>query len=423
MARTLTPQDAYALMNALVHQATGQTSLTATDTSSFVSAGETVLATGMENSLNAFATVLGKTLIAVRSLTAKLQIINAINSGVYTNRLRKISFYSKDAQAAGDWNTNLYTNFADGYDNGSNGGASTASMWEQSLPVPLEMYFGGSSVWDEELTVLENQYAYAFRDESEFLKVAAGIMTQKMNDIEKTKEAFNRMVLLNKIAAVYDMRSYNNGAAIDLIAGFNAEMGTTYTRAVVLQSHMQEFLQYFTATFKHISDMMTYDSLSYHWSPDKTVGGVQYYLPRHTPKANQRAILYNPFFLKAKAEVFSEIFNPQYLEDGAKYETVEFWQAIGAGPAINVTPAVTDADSTSPTYGTQIQGNATSLDYVLGVLYDEDALMTDFQFESANVTSLEARKRYRNYFWHFKKGAINDPTENFIVFYLGAGGP
>lgn len=423
MARTLTPQDAYALMNALVHQATGQASLTATDTSSFVSAGETVLATGIENTLNSFAIVLGRTLIGVRPLEAKLQIINALNTGEYTSRLRKISFYAKDAQAAGDWNTDLYTNFAMGYDNGSNGGSSTASMWEQNLPVPLEMYFGGQSVWDESLTVLENQWANAFRSEDEFLKVASGIMTQRMNDIEKTKEAFNRMVLLNKIAAVYDMRSYNNGAAIDLIAGFNASVGQTYTRQVVLQQHFQEFLQYFTATFKHLSDLMTYDSLNYHWSPTKTISGVSYYLPRHTPKANQRAILYNPFFLDAKAKVFSEIFNPQYLEDGAKYETVEFWQSIGSGAAVSVTPAVTDADSTSPTYGTQIQGNAVALDYVLGVLYDEDALMTDFQFEGANVTPIEARKRYRNMFWHFSRNAINDPTENFIVLYLGAGGP
>ena len=423
MPRTLTPKDAYSLMNALVKQATGNASLTVTNTSDFVSAGETVLATGYENTLNALATVIGRTFVAVRPYSAKLNILNAISTEGFTNRMRKISFYERYAEPSGDWNTDLYTNLATGYDNGQNGGASTASMWEQNQPMPLEMYFGGQSVWEESTTIYENQYKNAFRSESEFLAVVEGIMTKKANDIEKTKEAFNRMCLLNKIAAGLDTTSYNNGAAVDLIAGFNAEKGTTYTRAVVLQSHMQEFLQYFTALFKTLAKKLTDDTINYHWEVPKTVGADTFVITRQTPADRQRAIFYDPFFTKAKAEVFSEIFNPQYLEGGAKYETVNYWQAVNAGPAISVTPAITDMDSTSPTFGTQIAGSNVAEDYILGVLYDEDALMIDYQFESANTTPLEARKRYRNMFWHFSKNAINDPTENFIVFFLGAGGP
>ncbi len=121
MARTLTPLDAHAIMNALVAQATGQASITATDMSSFVAAGELVLATGMENTLNALALVLGRTLMAVRPYGAKLGMINALNTGAYSHRLRKISFYSREALPAGDWNTDLYNNLVTGYDNGSNG--------------------------------------------------------------------------------------------------------------------------------------------------------------------------------------------------------------------------------------------------------------------------------------------------------------
>ena len=52
MARVLTPQDGYVIMNDLVKQATGQENIKVTDLSSFVSAGEKVLATGMENVFN-----------------------------------------------------------------------------------------------------------------------------------------------------------------------------------------------------------------------------------------------------------------------------------------------------------------------------------------------------------------------------------
>ena len=175
MARTLTPQDAYAIMNELVHEATGASSLSAVDTSSFVSCGETVLATGMENTLNALSLVLGRTLMAVRPYSGKLNIINAIDTGAYSHRLRKISFYSRDALPAGDWNTNLYANLYDGYDNGTNGATgstpatnSTPSMWIQNQPVPLEVNFAGSSVWQDSTTVYEYQVKQAFRDEASF---------------------------------------------------------------------------------------------------------------------------------------------------------------------------------------------------------------------------------------------------------------
>ena len=52
MARSFTVKDGRALMTALVKQATGQSNVAVVDGSSFVSAGELVLATGMENTLN-----------------------------------------------------------------------------------------------------------------------------------------------------------------------------------------------------------------------------------------------------------------------------------------------------------------------------------------------------------------------------------
>ena len=108
MARSLTPTDAYALINLMVKEATGQdATIQAVDTSSFVSVGETLLRTGTENTLNAISVVLGRTFAAVRPYKAKLMIINALNSGLFTSRVRKISYYSREAEASGAFNTNL----------------------------------------------------------------------------------------------------------------------------------------------------------------------------------------------------------------------------------------------------------------------------------------------------------------------------
>lgn len=421
MARTLTPVDAHAIMNELVQEATGQKSITAVDTSSFVSAGEMVLATGVENTLNALSLVLGRTLMAVRPYEAKLKLINALDTGAYTHRLRKISFYSKDALPAGDWNTDLYTNFAEGYDNGTNGATgstpptnSTSDQYTQLRAIPLEISFGGSSVWQDGITFYEYQIKQAFRDETSFNQFVSGFLTEKGNDIESQKEAFNRMTLLNRIAGAVDMNA--NGAIINLTKAFNDyyDLATPYTTAELLTTHFTEFLEFFVAEFKIISDRLTYRTADYHSAP--TISG--HHLLRHTPKSKQRCIMFNPFFIKAEAMIKPAIFNPQYLDIGTQFETVDFWQSPSSPSEIDITPAITDFDSTSPTYKTQIAGSNVNLDYLLGVLYDEDAVMTDFQMEYVRTSALEARKGYRTQWYGMARNSISDYTENFVVFYM-----
>lgn len=415
--RTLTPLDCYALINAIAEEATGQKStVQAVNTSTFVSVGESILRTGTENTLNAIGLVLGRTFMAVRPYEAKLRIFNTLNSGLYANRMRKISFYSRPAQASGAFNTNLYTNHAMGYDNGNNSGVSLPTMWEQNQPVPMEFNFGGRSVWDDSTTIYEDQLQVAFRSESDFAAFMGGVMTEKGNDIEVQKESFNRALMLNYIGGIYDMNSVANGA-IDMALAFNTDNNTSYTRQDLLTTHFKEFLEYTVAKIKKLSNILTYRDLGYHWSPSKTVGGVTYELLRHTPKAKQKLVMYRPFWIDAEAKVLPEIFNDQYLKP-ENYEGVDFWQNINEPTKVDITPAI--PDTSDPT--TQIAGSRVQLDYVLGILFDEDAAMVDYQLDASYSTPIEARKRYRNLWWHFAKNAINDFTEKGVLLYIGAGG-
>ena len=418
MARTLTARDCHALMNLLVKEATGQDAqIQVVDSSTFVSAGESVLATGTENVLNALSLVLGRTFMAVRPYNAKLALINAINTGEYTHRMRKISFYSREAQASGDWNTQLYTNLADGFTNGQNidnGTAqSTKSMWEQNQPVPLEMNFAGSSVWEDSTTIYEYQLQQAFRSEDEFGQFVAGIMTERGNDIESQKEAFNRMTLLNFMAGVYDLNQ--SGSVVNLTSAFNTEFGTNYTSAQLRTTYLKEFCMFLSAKIKIDSDMLTNRSKKAHWAPAKE----GYALLRHTPKDRQRLMLYNPLLIKTQAYVFPELFNEQYLKM-ENYEGVMFWQNENDPSAIKVTPAIPD---TTGLTGVQTAGDTVTLDYVVGMLYDVDALMVDYQLDNSAVTPLEARKHYRNMWWSFAKNAICDFTENAIIYIMADPAP
>ena len=419
MARTLTPQDAHSLINLMVKEATGQdATIQAVDTSSFVSVGEQLLAAGTENVLNTLGLVLGRTMVAVRPYNAKLRIMNPVGSGMYANRLRKISYYSRESEASGAFNTQLFTNLAMGKDNGENpsGGTPTAteSMWKQNQPVPLEMNFGGSSTWQDSTTVYEDQLKAAFRDEASFNQFVAGIMIEKGNDIESQKEAFNRAALLNYIGALVNF--YNDGCTIvNLTYEFNQKYGTSYTSAQLRTTYLKDFTEFLVSTVKGYMAKLQIRQAGNHWSPAKTIGADSYTLMRHTPLDKQRLIMYAPLFRDVEAMVLPEIFNTEYLDIGKQYEGVEFWQNINAGAAVSVTPAI--PNKTTPASG-QIQGSAVSLDYVVGLLYDEDALMVDYQLESALSSPVEARKRYRNIWWTFAQNIINDITENAVLFIM-----
>ena len=423
MARSLTPQDYYALMNALVAEATGQSDISVTDLSSFVSAGETVLATGKENTLNALSLVLGRTMIATRPYKAKLSSVQAIDTGDYSHRLRKISFFSRKALPAGDWNTdvapeNLFQGKTNAQDT-SSGHESVKSMWVQNQPQALEMNFAGQSVWDESTSVYEYQLKQAFRDPAVFADFVAGIMTEKANDIESEKEAFNRVAILNKIGDIY----LNGSAAqkVNLTYAYNQRFGTAYTTAQLLSTYLESFLKFFVSTFKLASDRMTERSVLFHKDITKSVANPEtgvsetLHILRHTPKADQKALLYNPLFVESQAWVLPSIFNPEYLSI-ENYEGVDFWQSNydeDARPAVNIYPAYYDTSD-----GTQKKGDQVNLPYVVGLLFDRDAILTDFQMEGSATSPLEARKRYYNIWWHFSKNAINDPTENAVLFYM-----
>lgn len=418
MARTLTPVDACALMTLLVKEATGQTSVTNVDSSNFVSVGETVLAAGTENVLNSLSLVLGRTFMAVRPYEAKFKILNSINSGAYSNRLRKISFYSRDPKEAGQVNTNAKTNLAMGFDNGTNSGSSTESMWVQNAPVPLELNFGGSSAWQDSTTVYRDALKVAFRGPSEFAEFLNGVMVEKGNDIESQKEAFNRMTFLNYVAGIYDLDvATPNGRAVNFTSEFNAYYNTSYTTAQLLTTYRKDLFEFAVARIKTDSDNLENRSARFHWSPAKTVGTDSYTLLRHTPKSRQRLILYKPFITMAEATIMPEIFNPQYL-DIKNAEFVNFWQAdagdILGNAEINVTPAIPNVS----TPGAQTTGTAVNLKYFIGALYDADAIMVDYQLEDALASPVEARKRYYNLWWSFNFNALSDYTENGIIYFM-----
>ena len=323
MARRLNATDAYLIMQNLVKQATGETaSIAEGDVSAYISVGEKVLATGMENTLEALSIVLGRTLIAVRPYKARASVVRAANFDEYKTRMRKISYYSDKALPTGAWNTQVFSKNLEtgrtndeGPDNGGGTKDATKSMWEQHPVIPLEMNFAGFDTWDDAITIYKKQLRIAFRDPQEMANYVNGQMIAKSNDIEMQKEAYDTMTLCGYLAALFDANKVlDNGMAVNLTAEYNNFYGTSYTTTQLLTVYLPSFTKFYVSFVQTMVDDFERNTLKRHWSPAKTVNGASVYLPRHTPKSDIKMVMYDPFWKKVQAMVMPEIFNDQYLK-------------------------------------------------------------------------------------------------------------
>ena len=425
--------DGYALMNAVMAQLTGQDNFQVVDAQGFMDAGKLAMEYKTDEIFNALTIVGARLFTATRPYQAPLWLIDSISSGYFNNRIRKISYYSTWALPAGDFNTNLYTNFADGFDNGENPtnlgvAQSTKDMYEQHPVHPLEMNFMNSTVWQDCLTRYEDQIKIAFSGEDEWARFWAGVLTEKGNDIEQRKEAHNRLTLLSRMAlasAMGDESSAIKGICtkIDLTREFNKKFGTSYTGTQLRTTYLKQFVEFFISYFKQLSNKMTKRSLFYHMAPALTLADGAHYILRHTPKSEQRLMMFTPFWEDARALVMPEIFNDSYLQP-EQFESVDFWQALSPDQdtcaSINIKATIPAwlEDLIANTTGSSDTSYTFNQGYVLGCLYDKDAVLTDFQFETARTSPLEARKNYVNTWMSFGLGAIGDPPENFILMVM-----
>lgn len=393
-----TPQDCYQLINEVVEQATGRKDLAVADTSSFTSVGETLLRTATENTLNAISGVVAKTIFSARPYTSRLASLQ-VDEQRWGMQTRKVTPLRMAAEPSEDWNTNLSPNkLADG---------QSIDMYKIRAPKAIQLNFYGTQVLQRHITRFRDQLSQAFRSESEFMSFINAVMIEFNNETELENEAKTRATLLNYMAGISSMGLYE----VDLVAEYNTSFNTTYTRAQLLTTYLPEFMKFVAAKIKEYSERIKDMSVLYH----ANINGYEK-IGRHTPPGRQKMLMYNPIFINAETQVYSGLFNPRYLNIGA-FEGVNYWQSQSDPTSINVTPNILDvATGQSKTAEASVD-----LPYVLGLLYDEEALGIVPQFEYASTTPFNSAGGYYNMYLHWRFNSYNDFTENGILFVLGDG--
>ena len=404
MANTLTPTDVYGIVNAMSAEMFGaNSSLTAVDTSTFVTVGEHMLRTGYTNTLDALSNVIGRTIFAVRRYRGRFRIIIK-TAEEWGGIERKISFYAKKLSESGNYNTNINsTQLDDG---------QAIDHYIISKKYPLEINFCGIKTLEYVFTSWISQLKLAFSSESAFSDFVSAMLVDIANDIESKVEAENRLLVANAIAATYNVGAPRQ--KVNLTSEFNTKFGTSYTTAQLQTTYLKEFVAFMVARIQGDMELMRDRNELFHIYPARNDdAGNALQLLRHTPPEDRRLVLYMPLIRDAEKEVFPALFNDSYLKF-ENYEGVEYFM----NPNVPMAVSVNKPNQLDVSTGAAVDGTAVVLDNVVGLLFDRDALAISIKHESSLTTPVNARGEYYNTFYHWSMQYKQDQTENMILYYM-----
>lgn len=405
MANTSFPVDIHDVVNSLIAQA-GGAALTATNTSYMITVAQAAQIYGYDTLLNALSLQVGRTIIAIRPYNSDGMGIE-VNNQEYGQITRKISYYANEFETEESWNTELTgTGFRlkDG---------TSVDHYKIKKQYPLEMQFGGNKVLQKHITRFLYQLDQAFKSNADLAAFIGGLATENQNEIAMMREARNRAILLNYIGGLY-----NTGTArskVNLTKEFNTKFGTTYTSAQLRTTYLKEFLAFMVARIQFDSDMMAKNTDLFHLTPvKKSDDNKPLKLYRHTPKAMQKLILNAALLYDAESMVLPQIFHDGYLKL-ENYTAMPYFQSTASGSegSVEVTPNQLDVAK-----GTSVNGTAVSIPYVVGMMYDRDAVASTYRLDRTITTPDNAGGAYMNTYYHWANDFVNDFTENAILYYM-----
>lgn len=420
--KPLTPVDVSAFINDIVKQRLGQDALQTVDLSDKVAVADLVYKVGMDTVIGDIYALVGKTINKVRAYDGKRYASILTDEEGFNNRIRVRKYYSDDAIENGSMNTDINpTNIVDGANPETDG----RSQWTMKFSPVLEMFFDGGNTWSYQLpTKSQDEWYSYFRNPEELAEYLNGTMTEALNALNDQKDAMAEAAFLNHVGGVYQMVADGDMGAeslVDLIALFNKKCGTAYSRTEILTEHLDDFLKIAAAKINLDSERLTRRSIKYHWNPAKVVGGKNYYLKQNLPKAEQKGYFYAPLVNEAFTRVLPEVFNAGLLKGSVDnaldgFEMVDSWQAFDAGDDFE--GAGIDVEVAIPTAKVK---KAVKIDYLFGMIVDKEAIKVVNKFEHVGVTPWHAVSGTQNTFYRFFKNALDDFTDNTIIYVLGDG--
>lgn len=384
------------VLTAITAQATGTSALAVTDTSSFVTVGQTALKAGYDVLNTAISQVLSKTIFSIRPYNGKLRGME-VSEQRFGNITRKLSAIDKPVEQDNRFN------LVDG---------QSIDPFKVDKPSVLQENFISANIYQKRVTLYKDQLDQAFSGPSEFGSFISLVMQNASDQLEQARETIKRNTLVNLIGAI--LGQYAADQNIKLVTEYNAYLGLTGQNVLTWAgikgdaAQYQRFMRFAYARIATISAMMSERSSKFHANISGKV------IMRHTPADRQRMYMLGQERYDMEAQVLADAFHDNYLQY-ADVETVNFWQAIGTPDAIDVTPSYLVLSGSNA--GTVAKGSAVNKTGIFAVLMDEDACgMTNVNEWSDTIWNPDGG--YSNWFFHSTGRFWNSFTENAVVFTL-----
>lgn len=398
---TMTFEQISTVLVSLVKQATGQTVLTPTNTSEFVSVAQIALRADRDVVMNTLSNMIGKTIFSTRPYSAKMTGLE-LDSFRWGAVMRKLSI------ADNEWADDQAYDYPVTYDATQTvptGDGGTVDQWIIKKPNVLQTNFYGASVYSDHMTITEEQLESAFTSPDQLGSFISLIMTNLSDRWEQAQENLRRGLVSNAIGGIYHENDSNR--VVKLLTEYNALTGLSLTANTVYQpANFKPFMQWVYSRIAEISDKMTERSLMY----QTVITGKP--VMHHTPAQDQRVYLYAPARHQIDAMVLADTFHDSFIRY-ADVESVNFWQSIGAGSSVTVTPAWTDTSGVL-----DIPSSAVSVDNVFGLMFDRDFMGMTVLGQRMLSTPVNASGIYRNIWLHAKNRIFTDPTEKAVLLLL-----
>lgn len=383
---TMTFEDASGILNNIRKQVTGEEPIAIEDATQFISVATTLLQAGYDPVLNAITQMVTKTIFSIRPYNRKFGGIK-MDSEQWGAIVRKLSIADKD------WEQDVRFDLEDGV---------AVDMFKVNKPNILQTNFYGQNVFEKSYTIFRDQLDNAFSGVAEFGRFMSMVVQNVSDMIEQAHEGIARFTIANFVGG----KVASNNSVVHLLTEYNEATGLSLdSTTVYAPENFGDFIKWMYARVATLTDFMTERSVKFQMN----ITGKE--INRHTPYEMQKVYLYSPLLNEMDARVLADTFHADFIKY-SDIEAVNYWQSIDTPDQMKVKPSYTGAD------GLIVDGEEMTIENLVGVIFDRDALGYTTIHNWSATTPFNAKGGYWNTFHHFTERWYNDFTEKGIVLML-----
>lgn len=390
----LTSKQIYTIVNEVAKQAMGNTAIAVVDNSGLIALGNTVLGTdaNKNNFVNALTDRIGRTIVSFRAYHSHFPDFER-DSIEWGNILQKIKVGMPEAEADQSYD------LKDG---------AGIDMYAINKPKANQLLFTTETPWQTHITIHLDILEKAFLSANAMGSFISAVFGEVQNRIELAMENLSMDCVNNFMAEIIKRKSERPTRIINLVTEYKNKTGVDHTTTPLNALDDEEFLKYvvrrintLSTTFEYMTQKMYTDPASVGNTPEN-----QAIYSRHTPKSEQRMMLFIDLVNSLKTNINSKAFNMEQVAIDIPFKTVPFWQSLNTPSQINVKCA---SGGTSASITQSL---------VMGILYDREAMGTYKKKYRTSTTPVNSAGLYYNVYYHMITMYFNDLTENAVVFLL-----